>query len=142
MARSGGGGSVATLLVLLLFLVAGVGWNYQRNLAAERREPRPYRGYGDAELAALAAAFEQQSSRASRHYDAAVARRASAHEQGDFQGNVNEFERVQRNGSRTRDARADYASARVALDAVRDEQRRRAAEGKGLEAFLRRAFRF
>jgi hypothetical protein len=142
MAKQTGGGNRGALLLVLLLLLGGVGWNYHRNLEAEKREPRPYRGYADADLTALADAFEHESKTAGRRYDAAVSKRASAHEKGDFMGNVNEFERVQRAGNRTRDARADYAGARASLEALREEQSRRAADRSGLRVFLRRAFTF
>jgi len=142
MAKQAGGGSSGPLVLLLLVLLGGVGWNYHRNLELEKREPRPYRGVADADLAALAGAFEQESKVAGRRYDTAVSRRANAHETGDFMGNLNEFERVQRAGHRTRDARADYADARASLEALREEQGRRAADRSRLRVFLRRAFTF
>ena len=69
MSRRGarGSSSIGALALLLVVLVAGVGWNYHRNVAREQAEFRPYRGYSDADLAALVAAYEQESKTSGQH---------------------------------------------------------------------------
>jgi hypothetical protein len=135
-------GSAGPLVLVLALLVGAVGWNYHRNLEAERREFRPYRGYADADLAALLEATEQVASAAGDRYESAVGRRAEARATGHIMGNVNEFERVQTMGRRTREAREEYAGARASLEELRKESARRAGERSKLRVFLRRAFRF
>ncbi|MDX1649588.1 MAG: hypothetical protein R3263_07020, partial [Myxococcota bacterium] len=55
-------GSALPLLLAVLVLAMGAGaWNYHRNWQAEQATPRPYRGYDDAELAALIDASEPEA---------------------------------------------------------------------------------
>jgi hypothetical protein len=142
VARSGKGGSAGFLFLLLIALVGVVAWNYRRNLQAESRDPRPYRSYSEADLAALIEAYEPAAEAAGARYGSAVDRRAEARSTGHFLGNVREFERVQAVARATREARSEYASARAALEALRAEQARRARDRSALAAFLRRAFAF
>ena len=106
------------------------------------REFRPYRGYSDADLAALVAAYDQESKASGTRYDAAVERRAHVRTKDDVMGNVREFERAQRVQLAARDARSDYAEARASLEGLRKEQARRAADASELDVFLRHAFSF
>ena len=47
------------LLVVLLAILCGYGaWNYQRSVAAERKQPRPYASYSDTQLDQLLAAYQ------------------------------------------------------------------------------------
>ena len=140
--REGGAGSIGALLLVLVLLVGAAGWNYQRNLAREQGEFRPYRSYSDADLATLLAAYEQESKTSGRRYDAAVDRRAHVQAKGDVMGNVNEFDRAQRVRLAAREARSDYAEARTGLEGLRKEVARRAADRSPLQVFLRRAFAF
>ena len=144
MVRRGerGSGSIGALALLLVVLVAGIGWNYHRNVAREQGEFRPYRGYSDADLAALVAAFEQESKATSKRYEAAVDRRAHVQAKDDVMGNVREFDRAQRLQLAARDARQDYAGARTSLEGLRKEVARRGADRSPLQVFLRRAFTF
>ena len=140
--RERGAGSIGTLALLLAVLVGGIGWNYHRNLGREQAEFRPYRGYSDADLAALLGAYEGESKQSGRRYDAAVDRRAHVQEKSDVMGNVREFERAQRVRLAARDARSDYAEARTSLEGLRKESARRAADRSKLSVFMRRAFTF
>jgi hypothetical protein len=142
MANRSERGSASPLLLLLLALVGLVGWNYHRNLTTEKREFRPYRSYTEADLAAMVEAYESESDRTGNRYDAAVGRRVDARSTGHLMGNVNEFERAQAAGRRTRDARERYADARASLEAIQKEQLLRAGERSPLRVFLRRAFTF
>ena len=142
MAKHPERGSASPLVLVLVVLVVGVGFNYQRNLKAEAREFRPYRTYAEADLDALIEASEQAAKSAGRRYDSRVERRSDAHETGHFMGNVEEFERVQAAGRRTREARDSFAGARVSLEELKQERSRRAGERSKLRVFLRRAFSF
>ena len=135
-------GSASALVLVLLLLVGAVGWNFHRNLEAERREFRPYRGYAEADIEALIEAFEEAAEESGSRYHGASERRTRAKATGDVMGNVKEFERVQNAGRATRDARARYADARASLEVLQEERSRRAAERSKLRLFLRRAFTF
>lgn len=135
-------GSASALVLLLLLLVGAVAWNYHRNLEAESREFRPYRGYAQADLDALIGAYEQAEQKSGRRYDRSGDRRTEAREAGDVMGNIEEFERVQGAGRATRAAREDYAAAKASLEILRKERSLRAGEGSRLRVFLRRAFTF
>lgn len=135
-------GNASALVLVLLLLVGGVAWNFQRNLAAESREFRPYRSYAEADVDALIEAYEKAAEKAGSRYDRVVDRRAEARGAGDVMGNVHEFERVQGAGRATRAARAEYADARASLEELRKERSRRAGERSKLGVFLRRAFTF
>ena len=137
-----GASSIGALALLLLVLVGGIAWNYQRNLAREHSEFRPYRSYSDADLAALIHASEQESKSTGRRYDAAVDRRAHVQAKSDVAANVREFERAQRVQLAARDARVDYADARSSLQGLLGEQKRRGADRSARDVFLRRAFTF
>jgi hypothetical protein len=137
-----GASSLGTLVLLLLVLVAGVAWNYHRNLAAEEREFRPYRSYSDADLAALLGAYEQESKTTRRRYDAALDRRANVQAKSDVMGNVGEFERAQRVRLAARDARSNHAEAQASLEGLRAEEAHRGGDRSALGVFLRRAFSF
>jgi hypothetical protein len=135
-------GSVGGLVLLLLLLVGGVGWNYHRNLEAESREFRPYRGYAEADVDALIEAYEEAAEQSGSRYHRVVERRTASQAKDHVMGNVKEFERVQNAGRATRDAREQYADARASLEVLRKERSRRATERSKLRVFLRRAFTF
>jgi hypothetical protein len=135
-------GSASALVLLLLLLIGGVGWNFHRNLEAERREFRPYRGYAEADLDALIEAYEQASEKAGSRYHRVVDRRSEPKAKDHVMANVAEFERVQNAGRATRDAREQYADARASLEVLRKERSHRATERSKLRVFLRRAFTF
>jgi hypothetical protein len=142
MTKRSEGGSASALVLVLVVLVGAVGWNYHRNAQVEEREFRPYRSYTEADLAALIEAYEEVEEATGDRYESAVGRRAEARGTGDLMGNLNEFERVQRVGRKTRDAREQYADARASLEELRRERTRRAGERSKLQLFLRRAFTF
>ncbi len=135
-------GAASSLVLVLALLVGAVGWNFHRNLEAERREFRPYRGYAEADVDALIAAYEQAAEKAEARYEGVSGRRAEARGTGHVMGNVQEFERVQGAGHATRAARQDLASARASLELLREERARRSGERSKLRVFLRRAFTF
>jgi hypothetical protein len=128
------------LLVLLAALGAGGYWNYQRNLAKENAEPRPFRGYGEAELRALADAYQAEVQAHQKRYDAA---RASERTEGGGQlldEKVRAFERASARGRTIRDAGGDLAEREAALADVRKELARRG--GSPLQLHLKRLLTF
>ena len=142
MTRRSERGAAGLLVLVLAALVGLIGWNYQRNVAAEQRVFRPYRSYADADLAALVEAYEGEAERTGSRYDSSVARRVDARGTGRLMGNVREFERAQAAARRTRDARESFADARAGLEELKQEQSLRAGERSKLQVFLRRAFTF
>jgi hypothetical protein len=137
MAKERGGRGWLFGLVLLVAAGAGA-WNYHQNLRAEQAEIRPYRGYSDADLAALIAAYESEAEVLGRRYDAVKGRRSQARDTGFIGDQVQEFERIQREAGRTRAAGADVSERDAALRDLEKERRVRAEERDVLRTFLRR----
>jgi hypothetical protein len=126
-------------LLLLLALVAGLGtWNYHRNLEREAAEYRPFRGYTEEELEALAGAYEHKKGADSRRYEQAAARRVDARTKGYFDEQVQEFERAQRVGEARKVAQGELAESQATLKLIDKERRRRAQERDKLKLFLKR----
>jgi hypothetical protein len=142
MSTRGQRGSASALVLVLVLLVGAVAWNFHRNLEAESREFRPYRGYAEADVDMLIEAYEQAAEKAGSRYQGVADRRTEAQATGHVMGNVKEFDRVQSAGRALRAAREDYADARASLEALREESARRASERSRLRVFLRRAFTF
>jgi transcriptional regulator with XRE-family HTH domain len=143
MARGDAGAiRIGPLLLLLLLLGGAGGWNYHRNLEAERAEPRPYRGLAEADLEALAGALEAELDTWTRRYEAATGRKLAVHDGGLLAENVQEFERVQAISRDTREIGQRLSQTQGSLGRVRQEQRRRETERDRLRLHLRRLFGF
>ena len=135
------GGSNTLLLLFLLGLLCGYGaWNYQRNVEAEAAMPRPYKGYSDAQLDQLLAAYEGQVEQLDRRYQAAAKSRAGVRDANLLGDAVDEFQRVQRSSRVVRELGSQVSQEQASLKAVREEKAVRARVGSGVTAFLRRAF--
>ena len=141
MAGRGMGGSQKLLLFLLLGIVAGFGtWNYRRNLEAEQAEPRPFRSYSDNNLAALAAAYQQELDTYAKRYQAATGGKVRVSDGRLLGDQVREFERVQRLSRSTRALAAGIAEREASLAAIDRENAKRVEESQKLTLFLKRAF--
>lgn len=140
MAKGGGGGQVMLLLVLLAALGGYGTWNYQRNVEAEASVPRPYKGYSDEQLAQLESAYDAQVQALGARYDAAARQRSRSRDTGLLGEAVDEFARVQRNSRAVRELGAQVSQEEASLQAIRQEKALRARMGKGLMAFLKKAF--
>lgn len=128
-------------LLLLLGLLCGYGyWNYQRNVEAEARIPRPYKTYSDAQLEQLLSAYEGQAGELANRYDAVAAKRSRSHEVGLVGEGIDQFERVQAASRRVRELGAQASQEAASVAQIRQEQALRAKWGSGAMAFLRRAF--
>lgn len=116
----GGKGALAVLLVVAL---GAGGFNYHRNWSAEAEEaPRPYRGYGDDDLAALVGAYEQEVAALQERYDAARAA-PRAEGRGQLLGEqVRDFERARARGDALRQLAADVAEREAVLRELHREQ--------------------
>jgi hypothetical protein len=133
-------GAATSPALLLLFAVAiGIaGWNYHRNLEAERAELRPYRGYAEADLDALVEAYSAHSEASEARWEATSERRAAVREKAYLDEKVAEFERVQAVARGTRETRQRWAEAQATLSEIEKEKRRRAAERDAWRVHLRR----
>jgi hypothetical protein len=140
--RDAGATRLGTLLVLLLLLGGAGGWNYHRNLQAERAEPRPYRGLAEADLEALGEALEAELDAYTRRYESATGRRVDVREGGLLAENVQQFERVQAHSRDTRELGQQLSQTQGSLGRVRQEQRKREEERDRLRLHLRRLFSF
>ncbi len=129
---------IAVLLVLLL--VAGAGaFNYWRNLGSEEAVPRPYRGYADAELDALIAAYRSEVDALDARYqqarDGRSVRQVSrgAH----ISDHVKGFEEAREAADRVRGRAADVAGQAAVLRDLEVEQATRASN-RGFDVHWRR----
>jgi hypothetical protein len=136
--EKGGRGAWVPLLVLLVLLVGGGAWNYRRNVERENREDRPMRGYAEADLEKLLAAYEQEQARAARRAGA-TPRARTKEASGQLVGeNVREFERVQRASQRVRDANGDLAETELMVARIQQELQRRDQERDPMALLIRR----
>ena len=134
-----GSGSRVMLLFLLLALAGGLGaWNYQRNVAAERAELRPFRSYSDADLESLTEAYRAEVVTYTKRYEVLTGRKVTINEHVHPDQKLREFERVQRISQNTRDLVTQLAKRHVAVDQLDSEQRRRGRERNVVMLFLKR----
>jgi hypothetical protein len=131
---------VVQLLALLAVVGAGGWWNYQRNLAKEAAEPRPFRGYAEADLVSLSEAYETEIETSARRYAAAKSSAAPAAKGQLFGEQVKDFERASARGRAIRDAGGDLSEREAALADVRTELARRREDKT--RVFLRRLLTF
>jgi hypothetical protein len=123
-------------------LLGAAAWNYQRNLAAERERPRPFRGYADAELDALEGAYRSELGAWRARHASAREGRQGVRERGLLDERIDEFERAHREGRRERALGAEVAEREAALRELVEERRLRRAESDALALHLRRLLVF
>jgi hypothetical protein len=142
--REAGRVSGGALLLVAIGLAAAGAWNYHRNLAREEasRAARPLAGYSTADLEALADAYRGQVEAGNARYERSRAGRASARERAYFDEQVQEFEKVQRESSRVRDASAALAEDEASLRAVESELAARRGASGAWETHWRRLTSF
>ena len=136
--RRGGAATSPALLLLLAIAVGIAGWNYQRNLEAERREFRPYRGYAEADLDALIEAYSTQLEASETRWNAVSGQRARIAEKARFDEQVEEFERVQKVSRGSRDVRNRFSDAQATLEELRRGRERQLRERDAWRVHLRR----
>ena len=132
--------TAASALVVLLALGVAGGWNYHRNLQAEQAAAgrTPFRGYADADLDALRAAYQAEIDGMKSEYETLVKRRARVRSTQGVGEGVAQFERVQSGKARLREITEELDSQEARVAEISAEQRRRAQLGTGLALHLRR----
>lgn len=142
MASEERSGRTLLLVLVLLVLLGGAGaWNYNRNLAAEEAVPRPWKGYSDADLQAMADAYRQEVEQYSKRWDAARGQRAQVRDRDLVGDAAREFERVQEQGRHVRELKGAMAERQVVLQEIREEIRLREKLGAGWVLHWRRLTR-
>ena len=141
MARSSGNGG-KQLLVLLLILCAGLGWNYKRNADVENAEPRPYRGYSDTDLAVLMDAYGGEVERHTRTLEAAGGADVVVQGRARLGDQVREFERVQKVHDQRRSLKGNVAENEASRNQIELELRKRADDRPAYRMVLRRVTTF
>lgn len=136
-----GSGKVAQQLLLLLVLLGifagAMHWNYQRNLAREASEVRPFRSLSDRDLALLLEATEGEMA----SLDAARSAARSAPEVAPAKGGRwSEFENAQRKGRQVRELGFRVSEHEASIREMKKELARRAAMGDETSVLLRRIF--
>jgi hypothetical protein len=133
-------GRALLLLVVLCALAGGGAWNYHRNWTAEKaaEEARPLSGYDTADLEALADAYRQEIRREGARYEKSRGARAEARDRAYFDEQVQEFEMVQRQSERAREAGARLSESEAALRDIEAELGRRGPRESEWQAHLRR----
>ncbi len=102
-------GRALLALVALLLVASGGGYNYWQNYQREEAEPRPYRGYSDADLESLREAYGLERDAADRRF-AAQSGSAAVRSGGFIDEQIDEFERVHRLGREKRRLAGEVAA--------------------------------
>jgi len=130
-----------TILILALLVILGAAgeYNYQRNkVAEESAAPRSYRGYSDAQIAALIEAYEQEVEALEARYGEAKSHTIETRSGGLIDEQIREFERAQEAGASTRSKGADVAQRDGVLRELRRERSLRGTPADSLKLHLRR----
>ena len=141
--RREGRATLRVLLLVLVGLVGGGAYNYQRNLKAEqeREAKRPLHGYAKADLEKLAAAYRAEIAKLEARYQAAKGGRTGVRNHELLGEQVNEFERVAKESDAVREVGAVVSEREAALKDVENELRQR-TDADPMQVFLRRLLTF
>jgi predicted transcriptional regulator len=131
------------LLLLLLGGVAGAGaWNYQRNLKKELSIPRPWRGYSEADVQAMADAYRAEIEQYERAWKQASGAKAEQRGGDLISDRVSDFDAVQRTSSHARAMRREMADREVVLEQLERELQFKAGERDLTALHIRRLTTF
>jgi hypothetical protein len=129
------------LLMVLLTLFGAIGaWNYQRNVAAEKKVPRPYQHYSAAQLDQLIPAYRAELDALVARYEKASGQSIAAKDRGFVGDQIAEFERVQRMSGSVRSLGYEISEREAMLRELEVERGHRDTRALGLKTFLRRVF--
>ncbi len=132
------GSSQTPLLLFLLFLLGAGGYNYNRNLQIEQREPRPYASYAESDLLSLRDAYEAEAQALEAQYSKARSRLGKAQRVGLIDENIDAFEAAQKRSNRARELGGEISMQRAATRQIEDELAKREGERSPLKLHLRR----
>jgi cell fate (sporulation/competence/biofilm development) regulator YlbF (YheA/YmcA/DUF963 family) len=135
-------GQFVLLLVLVGILASGGIWNYRRNLEAESREPRPYKGYAEADLQKLVDAYKLEIDALAKRYERASGKRINVRDGGHISEQLEEFERVQRYSQAVRQIGYRLSEREAEMKMLEQERTRRVRDRDELRTFLRRVFTY
>jgi uncharacterized protein HemX len=134
-----GFGVAILILVVLVALGAAGEYNYQRNKSSEEQSAASsYKGYSDAEIAALIEAYEREVEALESRYDAVKNRHLETRSGGLIDQQIEEFERAQKVGASTRSMGAKVAQKEAILRELQREQSLRGNAFDSLKLHLRR----
>ena len=140
------GRSVGRSLLLLLVLLGGVAgagaWNYQRNLQKELSVPRPWRGYSEADVKAMADAYRAEIEQYEQAWKSAQGAKADQHGGDLISDRVSDFDAVQQTSSHTRAMRREMADREVVLEQLQRELQFKAGERDLTALHIRRLTTF
>jgi len=125
-------------VVLLLALLAGGAYNYQRNWQAEARIPRPYETYSVADLEALRAAYQAENAAVERQYESARGGAGEPRRAGMLDENIAAFEAAQRHSTASRSLGVKLSLQQTATGEIEAELERRKEEANPLQIHLKR----
>lgn len=136
------GGSTKLLLALLVLLGVGGAYNYQRNLAKEAKQLRPFQNYTDADLETLLAAYRADAEGLSKRYQGLSQGRPEVRGGGLIDQQVRQFERVQRRGEQVREMGAALSMREADIAQLEREVRLREQARDPFGLFLKRVATF
>ena len=130
------GTAVLPVLVLLIAAVGAGGYNYWRNLQIENAQPSPYRGYSDTDLAALHEAHGQERGTLEARYQAPTIS-GEVRGGGFIDQQIEEFDRVHREGRASRRLGGEIASHEGVMAIIEQEQALRSRDASAMAMHLR-----
>jgi hypothetical protein len=139
---SDGFGRPMVALMLLAGMVGLGAWNFHRNVAVEKQEPRPFRTYSDSEVEALITAYEEDIASFTRKWEKVTGEKVNVQNFTHRDSRIREFERVQKIGRQTREMTGELAKRHVALGELHEEQAKRVQERRVVLIFLKRLFTY
>lgn len=143
--RNQAGRALGSVLLLLLIVAGAGGWNYHRNWEIEKQTEgtRPYKGYAEADLESLRAAYGGDLDQKRSQFDQAKRQRTRPkRDQGSIANNVDQFARTARTSAAIRQAAGDVAAGQGQLAELDREIELRTRFGKGMERHIKRLITF
>jgi len=126
------------MISALLVLIVAFGANFGRNFKADIEKPRPWKGYTDENLSAMATALKGEIERLTSKYESAKNGSTRARDMGFLAEQVDEYHRVQKQTQNTRALGSSLGEKEAMLREIEAEQTYRQANQTILQTFLRR----
>lgn len=138
--RAESGRAIGSLLLMLVLLAAGGGWNYYRNLQFEKasNSSRPYKAYSVADLESLRAAHASELEAVRGHFGRAKRGRVEqVGDVGSIAANVEQFRKTTRASSAIREAAADVSARQTQIEELDRELALRTQFGEGFARHMK-----